>query len=98
MRSSLRPIAFIVLLTFLLVPGLSFARTAPVHDSARASVSSPAPEVFSAFTSVWNLLVSYLKNGGQMDPNGSPSPPPPPSTDSATDNGGQMDPNGGTPK
>ena len=94
MRSSLRPIATIVLLTFLLVPGLSFARTAPAHHFAPTSAGAPAPEIFSAFTSVWNLLTSYLKNGGQMDPNG--APPPPPQTSSA-DNGGQMDPNG-TPK
>src|SRR5882757_1196773 len=97
MKSSLRPIAFIVLLTLLLAPGLSFARTSPVHRSAPLSATAPAPEIFSAFTSVWNLLTSYLKNGGQMDPNGAPLPPPPPTSQSATsgDNGGQMDPNGG---
>ncbi|HEY0556448.1 MAG TPA: hypothetical protein VGG20_19495 [Thermoanaerobaculia bacterium] len=94
MRSSLRPIAFIVLLTFLLVPGLSFARTAPAHHSALTSASAPSTDIFRAFTSVWNLLTSYLKNGGQMDPNGAPTPPPP---TSSADNGGQMDPNG-TPK
>jgi len=96
MRSSIRPVAILVLLTFLLVPGLLFAKTAPVRHSARTSVSSPS-DIVSAFASVWNLLTSYLKSGGQMDPNGAPVPPPPPMTADAGDNGGQMDPNG-TPK
>jgi hypothetical protein len=98
MRSSIRPVVLLVLLAFLLVPGLLFAKTAPVRHSARTSVSSPASDIFSAFTSVWNLLTSYVKSGGQMDPNGAPVPPPPPMTSAdAGDNGGQMDPNG-TPK
>jgi hypothetical protein len=94
MRSSVRPITFIVLLTLLLVPGLLSARTIPVRHAAATSVSSPAVEMFSAFTSVWNLLTSYLKNGGQMDPNGAPVPPPPTTMSDTADNGGQMDPNG----
>jgi hypothetical protein len=95
MRSSARPITIVILLTLLLVPGLLSARTIPVCHAAATSVSSPVSEMFNAFTSVWNLLTSYLKNGGQMDPNGAPVPPPPPTTMSDTaDNGGQMDPNG----
>ena len=98
MKASLRTVAILVLLGFLLVPGLSLARTAPAHHPARTSVSSPPPEIFSVFTSVWNLLTSYVKNGGQMDPNGGSALVPPTSTSSdAGDNGGQMDPNG-TPK
>lgn len=95
MKSSLRPVAIIVLLTVLLVPGLAFARTAPVHHPARTSVSSQSPAIFSVFTSVWNLLTSYAKSGGQMDPNGgSVLVPPSGSTADAGDTGGQMDPNG----
>lgn len=94
MKSSLRTVAIIVLLGFLLVPALSLARTAPVHHAARTSVSSPSPEIFSVFTSVWNLLTSYVKSGGQMDPNGGSTLPPPSTTADAGDTGGQMDPNG----
>jgi hypothetical protein len=95
MRSSTRPIAMIVLLTSLLIPGLLSARTIPVRPSERTAASAPAPEIFSAFSSVWNLLTRYFKSGGQMDPNGAPAPPTPPSISTTADNGGQIDPNGG---
>jgi hypothetical protein len=95
MKSSIRPTVILVLLAIVLVPGISFARNAPVHSTLRTSVSSPSIEIFSAFNSVWNLLTSLMKSGGQMDPNGTlPPPPPPHATSDAGDNGGQMDPNG----
>jgi hypothetical protein len=94
MRTFARQISMIALLTVLMAPGLLQARTAPVRHRAQASASATAGSLGS-FLSVWNLLTSYLKNGGQMDPNGSPLPPPS-GTNSTTmgDNGGQMDPNG----
>ena len=95
MRSSTRPTAIIVLLASLLVPGLLGARTVPVHHAARTAATTPAPEIFGAFSSVWNLLTRYVKSGGQMDPNGGPTPALPPAISTTADNGGQMDPNGG---
>jgi hypothetical protein len=94
MRTFARQISVITLLAILLAPGLLQARTAPVRHCAQASVSAPE-SLLGSFVSVWNLLTGYLKNGGQMDPNGAPVPPPP-GTNSTTagDNGGQMDPNG----
>ena len=102
MRTFARQISMIALLTLLLAPGLLQARTAPVrHDAriSRASVSRPISAVGS-FSSVWNLLSTWLKTGPGLDPAG--SPPPPPSGNSATsdgsgDTGPQLDP-AGAPK
>jgi hypothetical protein len=94
MRTFARQISMIALLTILLAPGLLQARTAPVRHRAQVSVGK-AEGALGSFFSVWNLLTSYLKNGGQMDPNGAPLPPGSgTSSTTTTDNGGQMDPNG----
>ena len=102
MRSSIRQMTMIILLTVLLAPGLLHARTAPLrHQGAARAVSISVPELGIAgkLASVWNLLANYLKTGGQMDPNGGTPPPPPGSGVTTTtidsDTGGQMDPNGG---
>ena len=98
MRSSVRQMTIVTLLTILLAPGLLQARTAPVGHSARASVVAQAPGTgfFELLSSAWNLLNPYRKNGPTMDPNGGK---PVPGTRSATsgDNGPTMDPNGGKP-
>jgi hypothetical protein len=94
MRTFARQTSMIALLTILLTPGLLQARTAPVRHSTQASAGA-VEGVRGSFLSVWNLLTSYLKNGGQMDPNGAPLPPPSGTSSTAIgDNGGQMDPNG----
>lgn len=97
MRSRVRSITMILLLTILLAPGLLHARTAPAGHRAQASVSLPTLDlrVFNTFSSVWNLLTNMMKTGGQMDPAG--SPPPSGSSTSSADTGGQLDP-AGTPK
>ncbi len=91
MKSSIRPTIILVLLAILLVPGLSFAKTAPAHPTLRASAGSPSAEIFSAFSSVWNLLTQHLKSGIGLDPSGSPTPP-----NSTSDTGTQLDPSGGS--
>ena len=108
MSSSLRRATVImILLGVILVPGLLQAKT-PARGWARID-SRPASES-GFFDMVWNLLAnfreigtgtrpagsSFAKNGGQMDPSGTPAPTPP-SGDGNTltgDNGGQMDPSG----
>jgi len=107
MRSSIRQMTTIILLTILLAPGLLHARTAPLrHQGAARAVSISIPELGIAgkLASVWTLLTNFTKTGGQMDPNGGGTPPPPSGGSGMTtttldgDTGGQMDPNGGTPK
>jgi len=101
MRTFARQTSMIALLALLLAPGLLQARTAPVrHDAriSRASVSRPISAVGS-FSSVWNLLTTWLKTGPGLDPAGTP---PPPTGNSATsdgsgDTGPQLDP-AGVPK
>jgi hypothetical protein len=103
MPSSLRRATMIgILLGVFFVPGLLQART-PARDGMR--VSRPAVES-GFFSVVWNLLTNIFehgtgsgssfsaKNGGTMDPNGKPAPPPPSGDTSTSDNGGTMDPNG----
>lgn len=106
MPSSLRRATMTgILLGVLFVPGLLQART-PARDGMRMS----RPAVESGFFSVvWDLLTDifdqrgtsvgsgssfFAKNGGTMDPNGKPAPPPPSGDTSTSDNGGTMDPNG----
>ena len=105
MPSSLRRATMIgILLGVLFVPGLLQART-PARDGMR--VSRPAVES-GFFSLVWDLLADVFergastgsgssfsaKNGGMLDPNGRPVPPPPPENRSTSDNGGMLDPNG----
>ena len=105
MPSSLRRATMIViLLGVFFVPGLLQART-PARGGARGS--RPAVES-GIFSMVWNLLTNFreigagidpsgsfsAKNGGQMDPSGSPAPTPPSGDTLTGDNGGQMDPSG----
>ena len=96
MRSTIRQITVTILLTVLLAPGLLHARTPvrhPAQAGARAAVSKPG-----VFDSVWTLLTSLLKTGGQLDPAGTPPPPTGSSmtTTDTSDTGGQLDP-AGTP-
>src|SRR5436305_2566523 len=66
MRSTVRQITVTILLTVLLAPGLLHARTParhPAQASGKASVSRPG-----MLDSVWSLLTSLLKTGGQLDP------------------------------
>lgn len=106
MPSSLRRATVIaILLGVFFVPALLQART-PVRGEAR--LSRPAAES-GFFSVVWNLLANvfeggtgvssgssfFAKNGGQMDPSGSPVPTPPEGNTLTGDNGGQMDPSGG---
>ena len=101
MRSSIRQMTMIFLLTGLLAPGLLQARTAPLrHQNTERFASIPELGIAGKLVSVWNLRTSYAKTGGQMDPNGGTPPPPSGSgmtttTTSGSDTGGQMDPNGG---
>ena len=102
MRSSIRQMTVIILLTVLLAPRLLHARTLPLRHQGPARVASiPELGIAGSLASVWNLLTHLMKTGGQMDPNGGTPPPPSGSgmtaTDSDTggDTGGQMDPNGG---
>jgi len=95
----------VILLGVVFVPSLLQART-PVRGVAR--LSRPAVES-GFFGVVWNLLAdvfergsglgsgspSAAKNGGQMDPSGTPAPTPPEGSTLTGDNGGQMDPSGG---
>ena len=105
MSSSLRRATVImILLGVILVPGLLQAK-APARDWAR--VNRPASES-GFFDMVWSLLTNFreigagidpsgsffAKNGGQMDPSGTPAPPPPTGNALTGDNGGQMDPSG----
>lgn len=103
MRSSLRQATVImILLAIFLAPGFLQART-PARQ--RASVSRPAVEE-GFFSMVWTLLTGLhergagagagifeLKNGGQMDPSGTPTTTTT-NTSITGDNGGQMDPSG----
>jgi len=103
MRSSIRQMTMIFLLTVLLAPGLLHARTAPLgHQGTARFASIPELGIAGKLASVWSLLTNYAKTGGQMDPNGGTPPPPSGSgmttTTTNSDTGGQMDPNGGTPK
>jgi len=101
MRTFARQISMIALLAILLVPGILQARTAPVrHDAriSRASVSRPVSAVGS-FSSVWNLLSTWLKTGVGLDPSGSPTPSPGVTSTSTTstsdgDTGIGLDPSG----
>src|SRR5215210_6978027 len=104
MRSSLRRATVImILLAVFLAPGFLQART-PAWE--RASVSRPAVED-GFFSMVWTLLTGFYehgvgaglgssgyKNGGQMDPSGTPTSTTTPETSTDGDNGGQMDPSG----
>jgi hypothetical protein len=104
MRSSVRQITVILLLTVLLAPGLLQARTPARHGvQARAGAA-----VFEAgfFGVVWNLLTGFfggdsgslLKTGSQLDPAGSTTPGSSGTTSSTstttTDTGSQLDPAG----
>lgn len=109
MSSSLRRATVImILLGVILVPGLLQAKT-PARDWAR--VHRPASDS-GFFSMVWNLLANFreigagidpsgfpsAKNGGQMDPSGTPVPTPPSGNNltggTGGENGGQMDPSG----
>lgn len=93
MRSTVRQISVILLLAVLLVPGLLQART-PARHSAHPAQSVQRVMDPGFFSAVWNLLTSgWLKTGGQLDPVGSPTPPPGGATTSS-DTGGQLDPVG----
>ena len=92
MRSTVRQISIILLLASLLAPGLLQART-PVRHSAHSVSTAQTAQEPGLLSAVWNLLVTgWLKTGGQMDPVGSTTPPPP---TTSSDTGGQMDPVGG---
>jgi len=106
MSSSLRRATVImILLAVFLAPGFLQARTSAWQ---RVSVGRPAVED-GFFSMVWNLLTdlyergvgagpgssAYNKNGGQMDPSGTPtSTTTTPDASTTGDNGGQMDPSG----
>lgn len=101
MRSTMKKMTVILLLTAFLVPGLAQAQDW-MWESATVSRDTEV----GFFGMVWNLLTSMFdKNGGMLDPNGDPAP-----TDSTGDettattttsgggsgeNGGMLDPNGG---
>ena len=99
MRSTMKKITVILLLTAFLAPGLTQAQTWTWES---ATVSRDTETGF--FGMVWNLLTSMFdKNGGSMDPSGAPTPVPPDpdastttttGTTGETDNGGSMDPSG----
>lgn len=105
MRSSVRQITGMILLTVLLAPGLLQART-PARHGAQARVGIAGIET-GFFEVVWNLLSGFmgngtgslLKTGSQLDPAGGNAPKPgttsttaPSSTNS--DTGSQLDPAG----
>jgi hypothetical protein len=95
MRSTMKKMTVILLLTAFLAPGLAQARDWTWES---ATVSRDTETGF--FGMVWNLLTSmFEKNGGMLDPNGEPVPAD--NTGDTTtnttsgDNGGMLDPNGG---
>ncbi len=116
MPSSLRRATVItILLGTFLIPALLEAKT-PARSWAPVGRSVSAAGFFDM---VWELLANMreggagsapagsfaTKNGGQMDPSGTPAPAPPSGntltggggggTGGTGDNGGQMDPSGG---
>lgn len=94
MRSTVRQISILLLLTSLLAPGLLQART-PVRHSAHSASTAQTAQAPGFLGAVWNLLASgWLKTGGQLDPLGSPTPAPG-GTATSADTGGQLDPLGG---
>jgi hypothetical protein len=98
-----------ILLGVILVPGLLQAKT-PARDWARvhrpASSSGFFNMVWNLLTDFREIGAGIdpsgspfagspsAKNGGQMDPSGTPAPAPPPGGNLTGDNGGQMDPSG----
>jgi hypothetical protein len=96
MRNSVRQITMIILLTALLIPGLAHARTPIPHpaQSLRGDASLTLPDLGS-FTSVWNLLTNWLKNGTVLDPSGSQGATDNSGTSTGGDNGTVLDPSGG---
>ncbi|HEX4497743.1 MAG TPA: hypothetical protein VIE43_18865 [Thermoanaerobaculia bacterium] len=102
MRSKVRQITMILLLTILLAPGLMQAQTPARHHSPRSSASL-ADSTTGSFSAVWNLLSTLFKNGIGLDPSGGTPPPPPGGNTSSAasgingsnDNGTQLDPSGG---
>ncbi len=99
MGSMMKKMTVILLLTAFLAPGLAQAR-----DWAWESATVSRDTEIGFFGMVWNLLTSmFEKNGGAMDPSGTPKPgslDPDTSTttttgtDDETDNGGALDPSG----
>jgi hypothetical protein len=94
MRSSIRQMTTIILLTVLLAPGLLHARTAPLRHAGPARVASvPELGIAGKLASVWSLLTSLLKTGNTLDPSGSPSSTTTTTTDNG-DTGSTLDPSG----
>lgn len=83
MRSMMKKMTVILLLTAFLAPGLAQAR----GFSWESATVSPDMET-GFFGMVWNLLTSmFEKNGGALDPSGAPN---------TGENGGALDPSGST--
>ena len=86
MRSTMKKMTVILLLTAFLVPGLAQARGLMWES---ATVSRDTETGF--FGMVWNLLTSmFEKNGGTLDPSGATTP----TSGGSGDNGGTLDPSG----
>jgi len=98
MRSSIRQMTVILLLTVLLAPGLLHARTAPLRHEGPARVASvPELGIAGKLASVWNLLANLMKTGSTLDPSGSPNGATTTTSASNGDTGSTLDPSGGTP-
>jgi hypothetical protein len=93
MRSTVRQISVVTLLAVLLAPGLVHARTPVRHETQKPRASaSRAIQQSGSFSSVWNLLSSWMKTGVGLDPSGGT---PPTGSTSNGDTGTQLDPSGG---
>jgi hypothetical protein len=97
MRSSIRQMTMIILLTVLLAPGLLHARTAPLrHQVPARAVSVPELGIAGNLASVWNLLTNLMKTGNTLDPSGGGSTTSGTNTTTTTngDTGSTLDPSG----
>lgn len=97
MRSSIRQMTMIILLTVLLAPGLLHARTAPLrHESPARIASVPELGIAGKFASVWSLLANLMKTGSTLDPSGGGGSTSSGTTTTTTngDTGNTLDPSG----
>lgn len=93
MRSLVRRVTLVLILSAVLVPGLAQA-------GPRVSAAEPTA---GAFTFLWEALFGWMKNGAEVDPDGVPAALSdngaeldPNGATAPSDNGAEVDPNGRT--
>jgi hypothetical protein len=80
MRSLVRRVTLVLILSAVFVPGLAQA-------GPRVSADVPIAE---AFAFLWDALFGWVKNGAEVDPDGALRP------GALSDNGAELDPDGST--